>query len=344
MALSFWPVTSVPAEHRSWQHIIRPKRISGARQEGEDLVDPVITLGVFALGLIFGSFLNVCIYRLPRGLSVVLPGSACPHCGEHIWFYDNVPFLSWLILRGRCRKCKARITARYAVVELLTGFLFLFCYGHFGQTVAMLKCVVFGFLLLGLIFTDAETHLLPDKMTLPGLAFGLIISLFVPINDLASLMLPGVLQFPVSSDVSWRLFSFIDAGLGAIIGSSFLYGVGAIYLRARGVEGMGFGDVKLMAMIGAFLGVRLTILTIFAASLAGSLFGLWTVLAVWIKRTQRRKHVFHESGPAARRRAWGSAVVALRRHQMPFGVFLGSMGLVAFFYGQQFLHWYWRLL
>jgi leader peptidase (prepilin peptidase)/N-methyltransferase len=307
-------------------------------------VDPVITLGVFALGLIFGSFLNVCIYRLPRGLSVVLPGSACPHCGKPIRFYDNIPVLSWLILRGRCRQCKARITARYAVVETLTGILFLSCYLHFGLTPAMLKCAVFGFLLLGLIFTDAETHLLPDKMTLTGLALGLVFSLVVPVNDLASQLLPGVLQVPLSSDVSCRLFSFTDAVLGAVIGASFLYGVGAIYLRARGVEGMGFGDVKLMAMMGAFLGLRLTILTILAASITGSLFGLWTVFAVWIKRVQRRKHVFHESGSAARRRAWGSAVVALRRHQMPFGVFLGSMGLVAFFCGQQFLRWYWRLL
>jgi leader peptidase (prepilin peptidase)/N-methyltransferase len=307
-------------------------------------VDPIVASGAFVLGLVFGSFLNVCIYRLPRGLSVVLPGSACPHCGKHIRFYDNVPVLSWLILRGKCRQCKAPITGRYAAVELLTGLLFLFCYSHFGLTLAMLKCTVLGFLLLGLIFTDAETHLLPDKMTLTGLALGLIFSWLVPVNDLASLILPGVMQVPVSADLSWRLFSFIDSALGAAVGASFLYGVGAIYLRARGVEGMGMGDVKLMAMIGSFVGLRLTILTIFAASITGSLFGLWTVFVVWIKRVQRRKHVFHESGPAARRRAWGSAVVALRRHQMPFGVFLGSMGLVAFLFGQQFLHWYWRLL
>jgi leader peptidase (prepilin peptidase)/N-methyltransferase len=186
--------------------------------------------------------------------------------------------------------------------------------------------------------------LLPDKMTLTGLAIGLVLSVLVPVNDLASRLLPSVVQIPVSSDVSWRLFSLLDAVLGAAIGASFLYGVGAIYLRARGVEGMGMGDVKLMAMMGSFLGLRLTILTIFAASITGSLFGLWTVFAVWIKRTQRRKRVFHETGSAARRNAWGSAVVALRRHQMPFGVFLGSMALVAFFFGQQFLHWYWRLM
>ena len=296
------------------------------------------------LGLVFGSFLNVCIYRLPRGLSVVAPRSACPNCGKSIPFCDNIPVLSWILLGARCHQCKARITARYAAVELLTGLLFLLCYRHFGLSLAMLKCATLAFLLLGLIFTDAETHLLPDKMTLPGLALGLIFSLIIPVNDLASQLLPGVIDIPVSADISWRLFSFIDSLLGAAVGAGFLYGAGVMYLRWRGVEGMGFGDVKLMAMIGAFLGLRLTIVTIFAASLAGSIFGLWTVFAVWIKRVQRRKHVFHESGAAARRNAWASALVALRRHQMPFGVFLGSMGLVAFFFGRQFLHWYWRLL
>ena len=307
-------------------------------------MDPVVAGGLFAFGLIFGSFLNVCIYRMPRGLSVVSPGSACPHCGKEIRFYDNIPVLSWIILRGRCRQCSAKITARYALVEILTGGLFLLCYWHFALTLAMLKCAVLGFLLLGLIFTDAETHLLPDKLTLTGLAAGLVFSVFVPVSDLLSMVLPGVVQLPVSSDLSWRVFSLFDSALGAAIGASFLYGVGVVYLRWRGVEGMGFGDVKLMAMIGSFVGLRLTILTILTASIAGSFFGLWTVFAVWIKRTQRRRHVFHESGSAARRHAWASAMVALRRHQMPFGVFLGSMGLMAFFFGQQFLHWYWRLM
>ncbi len=307
-------------------------------------MDPVIAGGTFALGLVFGSFLNVCIYRMPRGLSVVHPGSACPHCGKAIRFYDNVPVLSWVILGGRCRNCKARITPRYATVELITGLLFLLCYWHFGLTLAALKCAVLGFLLLGLIFTDAETHLLPDKLTLTGLSAGVIFSLLVPVNDLLSLALPGVFQLPVSADVSWRVFSLMDSLLGGAVGASFLYGAGAVYLRWRGVEGMGFGDVKLMAMIGAFLGLRLTILTIFAASIAGSFFGLWTVFVVWIKRTQRRKRLFHEAGADARRHAWASALVALRCHQMPFGVFLGGMGLVAFFLGDPFLRWYWGLL
>ncbi len=303
-------------------------------------METVISAGIFVLGLVFGSFLNVWIYRVPRGLSVVRPGSACPNCGKAIHFYDNIPVLSWVMLGGKCRYCSARITPRYLMVELLTGLVFLVCYSHFGLNLASLKCAIFGFLLLGLVFTDAETHLLPDKMTLSGLVIGLIFSWFVPVNDLLSVLLPGFLQIPVSPQFSYRLYSFMDAILAAAVGASFLYGAGAIYLRARGVEGMGFGDVKLMAMIGSFVGLRLTILTIFAASLAGSAFGLSTVLAVWLKRTQRRKRAFHEAGPVARKHAWASAMIALRRYQMPFGVFLGSMGLAAFLFGQRLLRWY----
>lgn len=307
-------------------------------------MDPVLASSIFVLGLAFGSFLNVCIYRLPRDLSVVHPRSACPHCERGIALYDNIPVLSWLILRGRCRHCHAGISPRYLVVELLTGGLFLACYAHFGLTVETLKYVVFGYLLLGLIFTDAETHLLPDKLTLPGLALGIAFSLFVPVNDLISSFLPGLVSLPVSSDVSWRLLSLMDSVLGAAVGSSFIYGAGAIYLRARGIEGMGFGDVKLMAMVGAFLGVKLTIFTIFAACITGSLFGLWTVSAVWIKRTRRRMRRNQESAREARHRAWESAAIAIRRHQMPFGVFLGSMAMIALFYGNRFLQWYWKTL
>jgi leader peptidase (prepilin peptidase)/N-methyltransferase len=141
-----------------------------------------------------------------------------------------------------------------------------------------------------------------------------------------------------------HLLSLADSILGAVVGSAFIYGAGAIYLRARGVEGMGFGDVKLMAMIGAFLGLKLTIFTIFTASIAGSLFGLSTVFAVWMKRTRRRMLRNHEPASQARRRAWASAAIALRHHQMPFGVFLGSMAMLAFFFGDGFLRWYWGLL
>ena len=306
-------------------------------------MDTLFTIATFVLGLIFGSFLNVCVYRLPRGKSVVAPRSACPHCGRMIPLYDNIPVLSWLILRGRCRNCKQPISPRYLAVEVLTGVLFAGCYLHFGLGLAMLKCMVLGFLLLGLIFTDAETKLLPDALTLPGFAIGVLFSLLVPVNDLASQIMPGIIPLSVRYDVSWRIWSLADSLLGAAIGASFLYGAAAIYLRARGVEGMGFGDVKLMALIGAFLGTKLTVLTIFAASLAGSLFGLSTVLAVWIKRKRRMAARAHAPADASQR-AWRSARLALRFYEMPFGVFLGSMALLAFFFGHDLLSWYWGLI
>jgi leader peptidase (prepilin peptidase)/N-methyltransferase len=311
-------------------------------------VETLIAAAIFAYGLLFGSFLNVCIYRLPRGQSVVTPRSACPHCGKMIPLYHNIPVLSWLILGGKCRECQQPISPRYMVIEILTGLLFLGCYAHFGLTLAALKCAVLGFLLLGLVFTDAETKLLPDAMTLPGLALGIGFSLIVPVNDLASRIIPGLVSTAMRSaimrgEISWRLWSLSDSLLGAAVGASFLYGAAAIYLRARGVEGMGFGDVKLMAMIGAFLGTKLTVLTIFAASLAGSLFGVSTVLAIWMKRV-RRIEARGTPPPQARRRAWQSARLALRYYEMPFGVFLGAMGLLSFLFGNRLLHWYWGAL
>src|SRR5437763_15048522 len=149
---------------------------------------------MFALGLAFGSFLNVCIYRMPRGLSVVRPGSACPHCAKAIPFYDNIPVFSWVILGGRCRSCYAPITPRYLIVELLTAGVFLLCYSNFGLSLATLKCAIFGILLLWLIFTDAETHLLVDKLTLTGLIIGLMFSCFVPVNDRTSIWISGTLH------------------------------------------------------------------------------------------------------------------------------------------------------
>jgi leader peptidase (prepilin peptidase) / N-methyltransferase len=301
-------------------------------------MDPFFAAAIFLFGLAFGSFLNVCIHRLPLGLSVVKPRSACPKCKQPIAFYDNLPVLSWLILRGRCRQCKTRISPRYLLIELLTGILFLGCYWYFGLTLSTLKYCVFAFLLLGLIFTDAETKLLPDKMTLPGVALGIVFSMLVPVNDLASQFLPGVVNLPFSDAVALRLFSLLDSLLGAAVGASFIYGAGVMYLRWRGMEGMGFGDVKLMAMIGAFLGVKLTIFTIFTASLAGSFFGVATMLIVWLKRTRRFKRI--ETAQTARRRAWQSAQMVLRYYQMPFGVFLGSMAFVALFFGNDFIGWY----
>lgn len=303
--------------------------------------DPLFAVPFFLYGLALGSFLNVCIYRLPRQLSVVRPGSACPACGASIAWYDNLPVVSWLMLRGRCRACRGRISARYLLVELLTGVLFVACYASFGWSLSTFKFCAFTFLLLGLIFTDAETKLLPDSLTLSGLALGLGFGLLVPVQDLGSRLLAVWISSPAASHISWRLLSLVDSGLGAAVGASFIYGAREIYRRARGVEGMGFGDVKLMALVGAFLGMKLTVFTLFAASLVGSVFGLAAVLAVWWKRTRRRIRRLHEPAAAARRRAWKSARLVYRHYEMPFGVFLGSMALLAAFFGNTFLAWYW---
>jgi len=305
------------------------------------LLDPLFAVPFFVYGLVLGSFLNVCIYRLPRGMSLVRPGSACPACGASIAWYDNLPVVSWLLLRGRCRACREHISPRYLVVELLTGLLFLACYAAFGWRFSTFKFCAFAFLLLGLIFTDAEHKLLPDALTLTGLGIGLGFSLLVPVQDLGSRLLTAWIKLPVGSDMSWRLLSLLDSVLGAAVGASFIYGAREIYRRARGVEGMGFGDVKLMAMVGAFLGIKLTIFTLFAASLVGSSFGLAAVLAVWWKRTRRRILRLHEPAAAARKRAWKSAMLIYRHYEMPFGVFLGSMALLAAFFGNTLIRWYW---
>jgi len=300
-------------------------------------------LVIFFFGLAFGSFLNVCIHRIPRGESIVFPGSACPKCKSAIRAYDNIPLLSWLILRGRCRQCQAAISPRYPMVELLVGLLWLACYAQFGLSLGTLKYCVFSFLIVGLVFIDAEWKLLPDTLTLSGLLIGIFFSLLAPVNDLLMRVVPAMLTMPHNLQASWRLLSLADSLLGAAVGASFIYGVGFIYLHARGVEGMGLGDVKLMAMVGAFLGIKLTVITIFAASLVGSLFGLWTILFVWFKRTRRRMERNHEQAAVARRRAWHSARMVYRYYQMPFGVFLGSMAIVSLFFGNSVWHWYFEL-
>lgn len=293
----------------------------------------------FLFGLVFGSFLNVVIYRVPRGESVVRPRSRCPNCGAAIAFYDNVPVFSWLLLRGRCRQCGTAISPRYLVVELLTGGLFLACYLQFDLTPALVKYCFFSFLVLGLIFIDADWKLLPDVLTLPGLAMGLLLSLFVPLEGVSEYLLPAG-SIPLSTTVLVHLFSFTDAVVGAALGAFLIWGAGALYFAARGIEGMGFGDVKFMAMIGAFLGPKLTLLVLFAASVLGALFGLGTMLAVWVKRTRRRRKTTGESLAAARRRAWQSARLVYRRYEMPFGVFLGAVSLGAVFGGSRLIAWY----
>lgn len=290
----------------------------------------------FLFGLVFGSFLNVCIYRMPREISVVSPRSACPACEAPIAAYDNIPVLSWIMLGGRCRKCKAPISPRYAAVESLTGALFVASYLTAGLDLDAAKLCVLSFLLIGLIFTDAETKLLPDLLTKPGIAMGLVFSLFVPLEGPARSFLPSV--------DNWRVLSLINSIAGLVLGAAFIWGVALLYEAVRGVEGMGRGDVKLMALVGAFLGVKLTLVVLLLGSIIGSFFGLFLILRVWLKRLRRRRRTHRsEAAAVSRSRAWQSAILVYRNFEIPFGVFLGSAGLLSAFWGMAFVHWYGHL-
>lgn len=296
----------------------------------------LIAVTFFVFGLAFGSFLNVCIYRLSRGVSIV-PGSACPKCGNPVKPYDNVPVFSWLLLRGRCRSCKERISPRYMIVELLTAVLFVISFLTFGLSAEAIKYCVFSFLIVGLVFTDADLKLLPDAMTFPGFALGLVFSLLVPVGGTAWMERHGANIFFsfLPFDLRWRAASLISAALGAALGALFIWGIGALYKLVRGAEGMGFGDVKLMAMVGAFLGVKLTVLTLMLGSLVGSVAGICAMLTVWAKRLKRYSGSKH-----AGQKAWASAQLLLRHYEMPFGVFLGSMALFSAYFGDRLMHWY----
>lgn len=294
-----------------------------------DPITLIVGAAVF-LGLAFGSFLNVCIYRMPRGLSVVAPRSACPNCKTPIAAYDNIPVLSWILLGGKCRKCKAPITPRYAAVELLNTALFVACVLFFPSPAEAIKYMTFSFILLGLIFTDCENRLLPDILTIPGFFLGLVFSLLVPVN--------GFLETYFTDSWNWRLLSLGDALLGAILGAGFIWAVGELYFRLRGIQGMGFGDVKLLLMIGAFLGPRLTLFTICASSLSAAIIGLMMFPA--ILRRRRKAPSLMRRFPVEKERREEAYYSAMRCMRLPFGSFLGGSALFAAFYGDRIINWY----
>ena len=283
---------------------------------------------VFVFGLIIGSFLNVCIQRLPRGESIVRPQSHCPHCAAPIRPYDNIPLLSYLLLRARCRHCGARISPLYPLVELLTGALFLACYLRFGPTLDAVKWAVFGSLLLVLIVTDARERILPDAINFPGLAIGLILSLLIPDRDNT---MPWIAAHLFSVLPPAAVLSLCDAILGAAVGGGSLWLVSEGYYRLRGREGMGLGDVKMMAMVGAFFGLKRTFLTLLLGSVIGSLLGIIIVcflfLAGWRSELAERAHR-RSLGSVAKLR-WAIAT----RYQLPFGSYLGLAALAIVFFG-----------
>ena len=242
---------------------------------------------ITVFGTIVGSFLNVCIHRLPLRKSLMWPGSHCPHCQSPVKPYDNVPILGYLWLRGRCRTCRAPISIQYPLVELITGAVFLGAYLLFDSPAVLVTRLLFACAMIVLFVIDLEHRILPDAITLPGIALGFLFSLFLP---------PG-----------WR-----DSLIGIVLGGGSLWLLGEVYFRIRHEEGMGFGDVKMLAMIGAFLGWQLMLLTLVLGSLLGSIVGM--------------------------------TIIALNRGDMkyalPFGTFLALGAIAAATVGERIVRWY----
>ena len=327
---------------RGFQHRVhrehredRAERVRDEARSAEGFVEGLrevwqiqsVVIGLFFLmGIAVGSFLNVCITRIPEGLAIGLPVSHCPKCGTAIKPYDNVPILAWLWLRGKCRSCGCPISAMYPLVELATGFLFVACYLEFGITAATVKWVFFTCLVVVLTVTDLRVRLLPDLVTWPGFAVGLFFSAFVPPDDGMAFVL--VFRFFRGLPPEW-LVGVVEALLGAAFGSLLLWGAAALYKVIRGREGMGFGDVKMMAMAGAFLGVRNTFITILLGTLLGSIVGLGVILALYASGWGRKL------AERASRRGMGT-VNGLRwtiasQYQLPLGTFLGVGALIVMF-------------
>lgn len=242
-------------------------------------------LGLF--GLCVGSFLNVCIHRLPLGQSIVSPGSRCPHCGYALRWFDNIPVLSYAMLRGRCRRCGAGISVRYPVIELVTMVVFVAHALVFGADIVLVPRLLFASALIALFAIDLEHHLLPNAITLPGIAVGLAFSLLLP---------PGI----------------VPALIGVLVGGGVLWLIGEAYFRLAGQEGMGGGDVKMLAMIGAFLGWKLVLVTLVFSSIAGSVIGMLVL--------------------ASRRGGL--------KYALPYGTFLALGALVASLFGDRIVAWY----
>ncbi|WP_457639991.1 prepilin peptidase [Persephonella sp.] len=251
----------------------------------------LLILVSFVFGTIIGSFLNVVIYRLPRGRSVAKPAfSFCPSCGSPVKWYDNIPILSYLVLRGRCRNCSSPISKRYPFVELLTGFASAFSFLKTGISVDYF--FVFGFLslLIAITFIDIDFRIIPDQLNLAGFIMGAVYTFFR------------------------QDFSIIDGLIGSFAGAGFLWAVAYFYLRFRGIEGLGMGDVKMMAFIGMYLGWFGALFTIFLGSFIGAAAG---ITGAYLSKSS-------EKG----------------RYEIPFGPFLAAASVVYMFFGEEIKQWY----
>src|SRR5215831_3746895 len=239
------------------------------------------------LGLIIGSFLNVCIYRLPRGLSPVKPRSGCTKCGHMLAWYENVPIVSYLALRGRCRKCGASISPMYPIIEGITGAMFLAGYLLYGPGLLLVVRLVFGCAMIVLFVIDLQHRILPNVITLPGIVAGVLLS------EVAG---PG----------------WLSSLIGIAVGAGSLFAIAEVYYRVRHEEGLGMGDVKMLGMIGAFLGWKLALVTLVLSSIAGSIVGVIVLIA-------KRESL---------------------KYALPFGTFLAVAAMVAAVAGDSLISWY----
>ncbi|CAN5691688.1 A24 family peptidase [soil metagenome] len=269
---------------------------------------------IIICGAAVGSFLNVVIHRVPIEESVIFPNSACPKCRNPIKFHDNIPLFSWLILRGKCRRCQIPISPRYFAVELLTALLFGLIFWQIGFNAFLPVCLIFAASVIALVFIDAENMILPNVITYPLLVFSLLVRLVLPLFFNASYF-TDLKFFPLNQIENYPLWfvSLSGAILGSLVGGGFLWLVGAAWKKLRGVEAMGLGDVKMMFAVGAFLGWRLTILTIFIGAFTGAVAGILVIA--------RQKEKDFQA-------------------QIPFGIFLGIGSIVSLLSGEQFIRWY----
>lgn len=283
-------------------------------------------------GLVFGSFLNVCISRIPRDESIVTPRSRCPRCGSLIRWHHNVPLISFLWLKGRCADCGGPISFRYPAVEVLTAVLFVACFAKFSLSLSLLKFCIFSFLLVGLIFMDAETGLLPAEFTYSGIGVGLLFAWLVPVDSNGTEFLLRLLGMRPLTHV--RQASLLDAIVAMLVGAAFFYSIWAAYYLVRKRHGLGFGDIALIAMCGAFLGLKLTLFVLLAAPVLGTVYAIG-----WLG--WKAMHSREEDVPDRSRPTTGEM---LRLGEVPFGVFLGVCSLVAVFFGEaawnRYLAWF----
>ncbi len=257
-----------------------------------ELPDWITVLFLFFIGACIGSFLNVCIFRLPEGKSVVSPPSACPSCGHRIRWWENIPVLSFILLRQKCSNCGSRISLQYPAIEAINGIFYVLLWLKFGTTPSTLVYCIFFSALLVITVIDLRHYIIPDVISLPGIAAGFA----------ASFLIPGM--------------TWLDSIMGIVLGGGILFAVAWGYYLLTGREGMGGGDIKLLAMIGAFLGWKAVPAIIFFSALVGSIVGVGTMV-------MNKKD---------------------RHHALPYGPFLAGAAIFYLFYGREIIQWYLRLI